>query len=57
MILGWQHQRPSSPMSTDSNMSPAITQKRPRRHKQNHSGQQGCQPKDGFDDGKNHTVN
>uniref|UniRef100_A0A4W6F646 Roundabout, axon guidance receptor, homolog 1 (Drosophila) n=1 Tax=Lates calcarifer TaxID=8187 RepID=A0A4W6F646_LATCA len=38
--------RPSSPMSTDSNMSPAITHKRPRRHKQNQSGQQGYQPKD-----------
>nr|XP_020454588.1 roundabout homolog 1-like isoform X2 [Monopterus albus] len=43
---GWQHQRPSSPMSTDSNMSPAITHKRPRRHKQNQSGQQGYQPND-----------
>ncbi|XP_061904069.1 roundabout homolog 1-like isoform X1 [Entelurus aequoreus] len=42
--------RPSSPMSTDSNMSPAITQKRPRRHKQNQCGQQGYQPKDAFND-------
>ncbi|XP_028450648.1 roundabout homolog 1 isoform X2 [Perca flavescens] len=47
---GRRHQRPSSPMSTDSNMSPAITHKRPRRHKQNQSGQQGCQPKDIFND-------
>ncbi|KAM9729212.1 roundabout homolog 1-like isoform 1-T1 [Menidia menidia] len=47
---GRQHQRASSPMSTDSNMSPAITHKRPRRHKQNHSGQQGYQPKDVFND-------
>ncbi|TMS13760.1 Roundabout-like protein 1 [Larimichthys crocea] len=37
-------------MSTDSNMSPAITHKRPRRHKQNQSGQQGYQPKDVFND-------
>uniref|UniRef100_A0A8D3BVL3 Roundabout-like 1-like n=1 Tax=Scophthalmus maximus TaxID=52904 RepID=A0A8D3BVL3_SCOMX len=35
-----RHQRPSSPMSTDSNMSPAITHKRPRRHKQNQKWQQ-----------------
>uniref|UniRef100_A0A8C9XRE5 Roundabout guidance receptor 1 n=1 Tax=Sander lucioperca TaxID=283035 RepID=A0A8C9XRE5_SANLU len=42
---GRRHQRPSSPMSTDSNMSPAITHKRPRRHKQNQSGQQdSCMP-------------
>ncbi|XP_047463471.1 roundabout homolog 1-like isoform X2 [Mugil cephalus] len=47
---GWRHQRPSSPMSTDSNMSPAITHKRPRRHKQNQSGQQGYQAKDVFND-------
>ncbi|XP_040006242.1 roundabout homolog 1-like isoform X4 [Xiphias gladius] len=45
-----RHQRPSSPMSTDSNMSPAITHKRPRRHKQNQSGQQDYQPKDVFND-------
>ncbi|XP_032389383.1 roundabout homolog 1 isoform X2 [Etheostoma spectabile] len=47
---GRRHQRPSSPMSTDSNMSPAITHKRPRRHKQNQFGQQGYQPKDIFND-------
>ncbi|XP_029375004.1 roundabout homolog 1-like isoform X2 [Echeneis naucrates] len=47
---GRRLQRPSSPMSTDSNMSPAITHKRPRRHKQNQSGQQGYQPKDVFND-------
>ncbi|XP_045895332.1 roundabout homolog 1-like isoform X1 [Micropterus dolomieu] len=47
---GQRHQRPSSPMSTDSNMSPAITHKRPRRHKQNQSGQHGDQPKDVFND-------
>lgn len=52
MIIGQRHQRPSSPMSTDSNMSPAITHKRPKRHKHNQSGQQGCQPKDVFNDGK-----
>ncbi|XP_060911599.1 roundabout homolog 1-like isoform X1 [Labrus mixtus] len=47
---GRRHQRPSSPMSTDSNMSPAITQKRPRRHKQNQAGEQDYQPKDVFND-------
>ncbi|KAM9846369.1 roundabout homolog 1-like [Aulostomus maculatus] len=47
---GRRHPRPSSPMSTDSNMSPAITHKRPRRHKQNQSGLQGYQPKDAFND-------
>ncbi|KAM3602154.1 uncharacterized protein V6R79_025158 [Siganus canaliculatus] len=47
---GRRHQRPSSPMSTDSNMSPAITHKRPRRHKQNQSGEQNYQPKDVFND-------
>ncbi|XP_034462827.1 roundabout homolog 1-like isoform X3 [Hippoglossus hippoglossus] len=47
---GRRPQRPSSPMSTDSNMSPAITHKRPRRHKQNQCGQQGYQPKDVFND-------
>nr|XP_040038152.1 roundabout homolog 1-like isoform X2 [Gasterosteus aculeatus aculeatus] len=47
---GRRLQRPSSPMSTDSNMSPAITHKRPRRHKQNQSGEQGYQPKDVFND-------
>ncbi|KAM4620724.1 roundabout homolog 1-like [Polymixia lowei] len=35
---GRQPQRPSSPMSTDSNMSPAVMQKRPRRHRQQQSG-------------------
>uniref|UniRef100_A0A665X8X4 Roundabout guidance receptor 1 n=1 Tax=Echeneis naucrates TaxID=173247 RepID=A0A665X8X4_ECHNA len=54
---GRRLQRPSSPMSTDSNMSPAITHKRPRRHKQNQSGQQGYQPKDVFNDGKHQTRN
>nr|XP_024659787.1 roundabout homolog 1-like [Maylandia zebra] len=47
---GRRQQRPSSPMSTDSNMSPAITHKRPRRHKQNQSAPQGYQPKDVFSD-------
>ncbi|XP_068455834.1 roundabout homolog 1-like [Clinocottus analis] len=47
---GRRPHRPSSPMSTDSNMSPAITHKRPRRHKQNQSSQQGYQPKDVFND-------
>ncbi|XP_033955444.1 roundabout homolog 1-like [Pseudochaenichthys georgianus] len=47
---GRRPQRPSSPMSTDSNMSPAITHKRPRRHKQNQSGHQDYQPKDVFND-------
>ncbi|XP_041864909.1 roundabout homolog 1-like isoform X2 [Melanotaenia boesemani] len=47
---GRRLQRASSPMSTDSNMSPAIAHKKPRRHKQNHSGQQGYQPKDVFND-------
>ncbi|KAM3869297.1 roundabout homolog 1-like [Diretmus argenteus] len=45
---GRRHQRPSSPMSTDSNMSPAVTQKRPKRHKQHHSG--GHPPRDVFND-------
>uniref|UniRef100_A0A8D3CE69 Uncharacterized protein n=1 Tax=Scophthalmus maximus TaxID=52904 RepID=A0A8D3CE69_SCOMX len=52
---GRRHQRPSSPMSTDSNMSPAITHKRPRRHKQNQCGQQVYQPKDVFNDGRDST--
>ncbi|XP_028322236.1 roundabout homolog 1-like isoform X2 [Gouania willdenowi] len=39
-------QRPSSPMSTDSNMSLAITHKRPRRHKQNLAAQHCYQPND-----------
>ncbi|KAM6907079.1 roundabout homolog 1-like isoform 1-T1 [Xenentodon cancila] len=47
---GRRHQRASSPMSTDSNMSPAMTHKRPRRHKQNQSGQQGYQSADVFND-------
>uniref|UniRef100_A0A3B4BJW3 Roundabout, axon guidance receptor, homolog 1 (Drosophila) n=1 Tax=Periophthalmus magnuspinnatus TaxID=409849 RepID=A0A3B4BJW3_9GOBI len=42
--------RPSSPLSTDSNMSPAVTHKRPRRHKHNQSAH-GCHPKDVFSDG------
>uniref|UniRef100_A0A3Q3W7V0 Roundabout, axon guidance receptor, homolog 1 (Drosophila) n=1 Tax=Mola mola TaxID=94237 RepID=A0A3Q3W7V0_MOLML len=45
-IYGQRPQRPSSPMSTDSNMSPAITHKRPRRHKQNQAGEQGYQTGD-----------
>ncbi|XP_038145121.1 roundabout homolog 1-like isoform X3 [Cyprinodon tularosa] len=49
-VPGRRHQRPSSPMSTDSNMSPAITHKRPRRHKQNQSAQQDLQSKDIFSD-------
>uniref|UniRef100_A0A8C5HW46 Roundabout homolog 1-like n=1 Tax=Gouania willdenowi TaxID=441366 RepID=A0A8C5HW46_GOUWI len=44
-------QRPSSPMSTDSNMSLAITHKRPRRHKQNLAAQHCYQPNDGKDRG------
>ncbi|KAF7668913.1 hypothetical protein LDENG_00274740 [Lucifuga dentata] len=47
---GRQLQRPSSPMSTDSNMSPAVTHRRPRRHKQAQSGQQGYQARDVFND-------
>ncbi|XP_057676375.1 roundabout homolog 1-like isoform X1 [Corythoichthys intestinalis] len=47
---GHGHVRPSSPMSTDSNMSPAIMQKRPRRYKQNQCGQINCHPKDAFND-------
>ncbi|XP_061607734.1 roundabout homolog 1-like isoform X4 [Phyllopteryx taeniolatus] len=43
-------QRPSSPMSTDSNMSPAIMQKRPRRYKQNQCVQPSYHPKDVFND-------
>ncbi|XP_054899633.1 roundabout homolog 1-like isoform X1 [Poeciliopsis prolifica] len=49
-VPGRRHQRASSPMSTDSNMSPAITHKRPRRHKPNQSGQQDYQSKDIFSD-------
>ncbi|XP_029030349.2 roundabout homolog 1-like [Betta splendens] len=47
---GRQPRRPSSPMSTDSNMSPAIAHKRPKRHKHTQSAQQGCQPQDAFND-------
>ncbi|KAM8835709.1 roundabout homolog 1-like isoform 1-T2 [Synchiropus picturatus] len=47
---GWQQQRPSSPMSTDSNMSPAITHKRPKRHKHTLPGQHGYQHCDVFND-------
>ncbi|XP_076025155.1 roundabout homolog 1-like [Genypterus blacodes] len=47
---GRRPQRPSSPMSTDSNMSPAVTQRRPRRHKQAQAGHQGYQPRDVFND-------
>lgn len=52
MIPGRRQPRPSSPMSTDSNMSPAITHKRPRRHKQNQCGEQDYHPRDVFNDGK-----
>lgn len=52
MVSGRRLQRPSSPMSTDSNMSPAITHRRPRRHKQNQTGEQDYQPRDVFNDGK-----
>lgn len=38
-------------MSTDSNMSPAITHRRPRRHKPNQSGEPDSQPSDIFNDG------
>lgn len=51
MISGRWALRPSSPMSTDSNMSPAITHRRPRRHKQNQCGEQENQPSDVFNDG------
>ncbi|XP_037125480.1 roundabout homolog 1-like isoform X1 [Syngnathus acus] len=47
---GQRHQRPSSPMSTDSNMSPAIMQKRPRRFKQNQCVPPSYHPKDVFND-------
>lgn len=47
---GRRQQRPSSPLSTDSNMSPAITHKRPRRHKHNPSAQHDSHPKDVFSD-------
>lgn len=57
MITGRWAQRPSSPMSTDSNMSPAITHRRPRRHKQNQCGEQANQPSDIFNDGMEKSVN
>lgn len=56
MFAGRRLPRPSSPMSTDSNMSPAITQRRPRRHKQNQAGQQDYEPKDIFNDGKDWVI-
>ncbi|XP_061659684.1 roundabout homolog 1-like isoform X2 [Syngnathoides biaculeatus] len=43
-------ERPSSPMSTDSNMSPAMMQKRPRKCKQNQCLQPSYHPKDAFSD-------
>uniref|UniRef100_A0AAV2JBB3 Uncharacterized protein n=1 Tax=Knipowitschia caucasica TaxID=637954 RepID=A0AAV2JBB3_KNICA len=46
---GRRQPRPSSPLSTDSNMSPAVTHKRPRRHKPNQPAY-GCHPKDVFSD-------
>ncbi|MED6257841.1 hypothetical protein ATANTOWER_032333, partial [Ataeniobius toweri] len=49
-VPGRRQQRASSPMSTDSNLSPALTHKRPRRHKPNQSGQQDYQSKDIFSD-------
>lgn len=56
-VPGRRLPRPSSPMSTDSNMSPALTHKRPRRHKQNQYGELDYQPRDAFNDGKVHRVN
>lgn len=56
MVPGRRLPRPSSPMSTDSNMSPALTHKRPRRHKQNQCGELDYQPRDAFNDGKVHRV-
>lgn len=44
-------------MSTDSNMSPALTHKRPRRHKQNQCGELDYQPGDAFNDGNVHCAN
>uniref|UniRef100_A0A6Q2ZGQ4 Roundabout guidance receptor 1 n=1 Tax=Esox lucius TaxID=8010 RepID=A0A6Q2ZGQ4_ESOLU len=53
---GRRHQRPCSPLSTDSNMSSAVMQKRPpKRHKQQQqvpAGHQGPQQRKGFTDGK-----
>lgn len=57
MAPGRRLPRPSSPMSTDSNMSPALTHKRPRRHKQNHSGELDYQPRDAFNDGNVRLTN
>uniref|UniRef100_A0A8C7TF59 Roundabout guidance receptor 1 n=1 Tax=Oncorhynchus mykiss TaxID=8022 RepID=A0A8C7TF59_ONCMY len=49
---GRRSQRPSSPLSTDSNMSSAVMQKRPpKRHKQ-HQAQAGHQQRNDFTDGK-----
>lgn len=56
-VSGRRLPRPSSPMSTDSNMSPALTHKRPRRHKQNQCGELDYQPRDAFNDGKVQRVN
>lgn len=56
-VPGRRLPRPSSPMSTDSNMSPALTHKRPRRHKQNQCGELDYQPRDAFNDGKVHCMN
>ncbi|KAJ7995848.1 hypothetical protein DPEC_G00230970 [Dallia pectoralis] len=48
---GRRHQRPSSPLSTDSNMSSAVMHKRPpKRHKQVLAGPQGPQQRKGFTD-------
>uniref|UniRef100_A0A6Q2Y3U1 Roundabout homolog 1-like n=2 Tax=Esox lucius TaxID=8010 RepID=A0A6Q2Y3U1_ESOLU len=51
---GRRHQRPCSPLSTDSNMSSAVMQKRPpKRHKQQQqvpAGHQGPQQRKGFTD-------
>ncbi|XP_071191018.1 roundabout homolog 1-like isoform X1 [Salvelinus alpinus] len=50
---GRRHQRPSSPLSTDSNMSSAVMQKRPpKRHKQHQAqaGHQGHQKRNDFTD-------
>uniref|UniRef100_A0A8C7JD10 Roundabout guidance receptor 1 n=1 Tax=Oncorhynchus kisutch TaxID=8019 RepID=A0A8C7JD10_ONCKI len=52
---GRRSQRPSSPLSTDSNMSSAVMQKRPpKRHKQHQAqaGHQGHQQRNDFTDGK-----
>uniref|UniRef100_A0A8C8CIC0 Roundabout guidance receptor 1 n=1 Tax=Oncorhynchus tshawytscha TaxID=74940 RepID=A0A8C8CIC0_ONCTS len=52
---GRRHQRPSSPLSTDSNMSSAVMQKRPpKRHKQHQAqvGHQGHLKRNDFTDGK-----